>query len=312
MKQTAWIFPGQGSQSQGMLSELAQAFPIVKETFAQASEVIKKDLWQISQEDTDSLLNQTAWTQPIMLSAGIACLRVYRQHFDGKDALFLCGHSLGEYTALVAGNSLSFENAIHLVHKRGQYMQDAVREGEGAMAAILGLADEDIIEICQKSGEVSAANFNAPGQVVIAGRKENVALAAEHCRKAGAKRALILPVSVPSHCQLMHPAAERLRPIIDETAFNLPHIPIVQNKDACVHHSREDILQALIAQLYSPVLWTASMQFLINHGIDCVLEMGSGKVLTNLMKRIDRNVKAYSLNTPSAFEEIIQEMEKNT
>jgi len=287
----AFVFPGQGSQSVAMLSELATHFPIVQETFKQASDVLGYDLWDIVSNGPAEKLNQTDITQPAMLAAGIAVWRCWQQTSDIKPD-YLAGHSLGEYTALVAAGAIEFTDAIKLVSQRGQFMQQAVPSGEGAMAAILGLDDDTVISVCSEAssaGVVEAVNFNSPGQVVIAGATEAVNLAVELATAQGAKRALLLPVSVPSHCALMKPAADRLAEALADITINSPQIPVIHNVTASI--SDVDNIKGLLAQqLHNPVLWVKTIQFLGQQGVDSLVECGPGKVLAGLTKRIDRAI----------------------
>ncbi|HEB91949.1 MAG TPA: [acyl-carrier-protein] S-malonyltransferase [Gammaproteobacteria bacterium] len=290
----AFIFPGQGSQSVGMLAGLAARHAQVTETFAEASEALGYDLWKIVQEDPAETLNQTHITQPAMLAAGIAVCRVWRAR-GGMQPAVMAGHSLGEYTALVAAGSLSLADAVSLVADRGRYMQEAVPTGVGAMAAILGLDDALVIRVCEQAtqGEVvSAVNFNSPGQVVVAGHKAAVERAVELAKAAGAKRALMLPVSVPSHCRLMMPAAEKLAERMADIEFSAPMVPVYNNVDVATENDADAIRAALKRQLFSPVRWMETIQALADAGVDTVVECGPGKVLTSLNKRIDRGMAA--------------------
>lgn len=293
----AFIFPGQGSQSVGMLTDLAAAFPVVEETFAEASAALGYDLWQLIQKGPVEELNSTDRTQPAMLTAGVACWRVWQQQGGGNPAV-MAGHSLGEYTALVCADAMSLADAVTLVADRGRFMQAAVPEGEGAMAAILGLADEDVIAVCAEAaqGEVlSAVNFNSPGQVVIAGHATAVERAAPLARERGAKRALILPVSVPSHCALMAPAAAKLAERLTTISFNSPSIPVINNADVDIPQSAEAICAALVKQLDHPVRWVDTINRMTADGIDTVIECGPGKVLVGLNKRINKEMQALPL-----------------
>jgi len=290
----AIVFPGQGSQAVGMLAELAGEYSQVTDTFAEASEVLGYDLWNLIQNGPDTELNQTDKTQPAMLAAGIACWRVW-QAAEGAAPAFVAGHSLGEYTALVASGALDFATAIKLVEKRGQLMQAAVPEGEGAMAAILGLTDDQVKTACSEAAQgdvVQAVNFNAPGQVVIAGAAGAVQRATDLAKEAGAKRALILPVSVPSHCDLMKPAAEKLAEEFASIDLATPSIKVIHNVDVASHDDAAAIKEVLAAQLYSPVRWVETIQALAANGVDTIVECGPGKVLAGLNKRIDRDMNA--------------------
>ena len=305
MTKLACVFPGQGSQSVGMLAELASEFPEVKQTFAQASEVLGYDLWDLVQHDSDNSLNQTHITQPALLAASVAIWNVMKAQNKAEPA-FLAGHSLGEYSALVCAGVMEFADAIKLVEARGQFMQEAVPAGEGAMFAIIGLDDEVIVDACKNvendTGEVvSAVNYNSPGQVVIAGTAKAASAAAEVCKEKGAKRALPLAVSAPSHCALMKPAAEKLSTMLDNIAFNAPKIPVVNNVDVTSVSSEKDIKDALVRQLYCPVRWTETIQFLAKEGVTDLQEVGPGKVLTGLAKRIDKSLAAEAINSPDAF-----------
>lgn len=299
MKKVAIIFPGQGSQSKGMLSALHAAYPHVKTRFDQASAVIGEDLWHIVSEDEKGFLNQTRYTQPIMLAADIACYDILREHTEVEPAA-MAGHSLGEYAALCAAGAIDFEAAVALVETRGRLMQEAVPYGEGAMAAILGLEDSDIANICRGIKEtVSPANYNAPGQVVIAGTKSGVEKAVEAAKNAGAMKAVVLPVSVPSHCELMKGAAAKFGFYLDKIKWQDPRYPIVYNVDAHTRKTQEGIESALGAQLYKPVRWVACMNALAEQGITHFVECGPGKVLTGLNKRINKNFQTQSFNEPA-------------
>lgn len=304
MAHTAWVFPGQGSQAVGMLAELAVANPVVQETFAEASAALGLDLWALAQNGPEAVLNATQNTQPVLLTAGVAVWRAWQQA-GGARPDYVAGHSLGEYTALVAAGVLSLADGVRLVAERGRLMQEAVPAGEGAMAAILGLDDAAVIAACAEAGQgevVSAVNFNAPGQVVIAGRTAAVQRAIELLKAAGAKRALPLPVSAPSHCDLMRPAATRLAQHLTTIPFNDPVIPVVQNVSARVAGDRASLQAALLEQLYSPVRWVESVQWLVDHGVTCFIESGPGKVLTGLDKRIAKDAEHLAIDAPDAFQ----------
>ncbi len=295
----AMVFPGQGSQSVGMLAQLAQAFPQVGETFAQASEVLGYDLWQRVQEGPAESLNQTTVTQPAMLAAGVAVWRCWQATSDAVPAA-VAGHSLGEYSALVCAGALDFAPAVGLVAARAQAMQSAVPEGSGAMAAILGLDDEQVIDLCARAAGdevVSAVNFNSPGQVVIAGDSAAVERAMALAGEAGARRALRLPVSVPSHCALMRPAAEAFATALAATDFRVPQIPVLHNVDVASHDSVEALRAALSAQLYQPVRWVETIRALQARRVERILEMGPGKVLTGLNKRIEKSIQSLAVQT---------------
>ncbi|WP_145520559.1 ACP S-malonyltransferase [Yersinia mollaretii] len=298
MSKFAMVFPGQGSQSLGMLADLAAQFPIVEATFSEASSVLGYDLWQLVQQGPAEELNKTWQTQPALLTASVAIWRVW-QHQGGKLPTMMAGHSLGEYSALVCAGVLDFKQAVSLVELRGRLMQEAVPEGTGAMYAIIGLDNESIAKACEESAQgqvVSPVNFNSPGQVVIAGNKEAVERAGAACKAAGAKRALPLPVSVPSHCALMKPAADKLAEALENIEFQAPLFPIVNNVDVKTEVSPEAIRSALVRQLYNPVRWTESVEFIAAEGVELLLEVGPGKVLTGLTKRIVDTLVAAPVN----------------
>ncbi|CCQ40178.1 ACP S-malonyltransferase [Yersinia enterocolitica] len=298
MSKFAMVFPGQGSQSLGMLADLAAQFPIVEETFSEASSVLGYDLWQSVQQGPAEELNKTWQTQPALLTASVAIWRVW-QHQGGKLPTMMAGHSLGEYSALVCAGVLDFKQAVRLVELRGKLMQEAVPEGTGAMYAIIGLDNESIAKACEESAlgqVVSPVNFNSPGQVVIAGNKEAVERAGAACKALGAKRALPLPVSVPSHCALMKPAADKLAVALEEIEFQAPLFPVVNNVDVKTEVSPEAIRSALVRQLYNPVRWTESVEFIAAEGVELLLEVGPGKVLTGLTKRIVDTLAAAPVN----------------
>ncbi|VAW90794.1 Malonyl CoA-acyl carrier protein transacylase [hydrothermal vent metagenome] len=291
------VFPGQGSQSVAMLSGLADEFPIVKETFAQASDVLEYDLWALVKEGPIEKLNETTVTQPAMLASGIACWRVWQQQESKMPASF-AGHSLGEYTALVATNSLQFTDAIKLVAERARLMQEAVPVGIGAMAAILGLDNELVIKVCIDSAQgeiVSAVNFNSLGQVVIAGNKTAVDRAIVLAKDAGAKRALLLPVSVPSHCALMKPAADKLAEVLTSIEIKTPDTPVIHNVDVQHYTEAEKIKNALTNQLHQPVQWVDCVNAIAKSGSTKMIECGPGKVLTGLVKRINKSLSCVAL-----------------
>ena len=299
----AFVFPGQGSQSVGMLAELGANHRVVVETFSQASQVLGYDLWQLVQHDQSGLLNQTHVTQPALLSAGVALWRLWLEK-GGRTPTMLAGHSLGEYSALVCAGALNFSDAIRLVEARGQFMQAAVPPGEGAMAAIIGLDNDAIALACEVSAQgqtVAPVNYNSPGQVVIAGSKLAVERAMVACKAGGAKRALALPVSVPSHCSLMLPAAEKLRTILAGVKMSLPIIPVVHNVDAKLASSSEAIISNLVAQLHQPVLWTQCVESIAASGVDLVVECGPGKVLNGLTKRINKTLQSASINDAASL-----------
>ncbi|CAI0913454.1 ACP S-malonyltransferase [Serratia quinivorans] len=303
MTQFAFVFPGQGSQTLGMLADLAAQYPIVEATFSEASSVLGYDLWQLVQQGPAEELNKTWQTQPALLAASVAIFRVWQQQ-GGKMPAIMAGHSLGEYSALVCAGVLDFQAAIRLVELRGKLMQEAVPEGTGAMSAIIGLDNAAIAKACEESAQgqvVSPVNFNSPGQVVIAGNKEAVERAGAACKAAGAKRALPLPVSVPSHCALMKPAADKLAVALQEITFNAPQVPVVNNVDVRTETDPEAIRSALVRQLYSPVRWTESVEFMAAQGVTLLLEVGPGKVLTGLTKRIVDTLTAAAVNDAASL-----------
>jgi len=307
MTQFAFVFPGQGSQAVGMLADMAATWPVIEETFQEASAVLGYDLWALVQQGPAEELNKTWQTQPALLTASVALWRVWQQQ-GGKAPALMAGHSLGEYSALVCAGVIAFTDAVRLVELRGQFMQDAVPAGTGAMSAIIGLDDAAIAEACAASAEgqvVSPVNYNSPGQVVIAGHKEAVERAGAACKAAGAKRALPLPVSVPSHCALMKPAAEKLAAELSNITFNAPQIPVVNNVDVACETTPEAIRDALVRQLYSPVQWTKSVEFMAAQGVEHLYEVGPGKVLTGLTKRIVDTLTASALNEPAAMSEAL-------
>lgn len=303
MSNFAVVFPGQGSQALGMLAELAEQFPIVEETFAQASSVLGYDLWALVSQGTQEELNQTHRTQPALLTASVAVWRVWLQE-GGARPVVLAGHSLGEYSALVCAGVIDFKDAVKLVQLRGELMQEAVPAGVGAMSAILGLDNESIAKACEDAAQgevVSPVNFNSPGQVVIAGHKDAVERANVLCKEAGAKRALPLPVSVPSHCALMKSAAQKLALALDDIAFLPPTIPVINNSDVAQETQPSAIKNALVKQLYNPVLWTQGIEQMAESGIEHIFEMGPGSVLSGLVKRIDRRLNAQAINSPASL-----------
>ncbi|HEJ9693573.1 ACP S-malonyltransferase [Proteus mirabilis] len=298
MTDFAMVFPGQGSQTIGMLAELAEHYPIVTETFAQASDVLGYSLWDLVQNGPEEELNKTWKTQPALLAASVAIWRVWQEK-QGKMPQMMAGHSLGEYSALVCAGVIDFAAAIKLVELRGQLMQEAVPAGTGAMYAIIGLDNDAIAKACEEAAQgqvVSPVNFNSPGQVVIAGNKEAVERAGALCKEAGAKRALPLAVSVPSHCALMKPAADKLAVALQEIEFKQPEIQVVNNVDVKAQTDANAIRDALVRQLYNPVRWTETVEFIADKGITQLLEIGPGKVLTGLTKRISKEMNAAAVN----------------
>ncbi len=299
----AFVFPGQGSQSLNMLAEHGAQRPVILETFAEASEALGYDLWALTQQGPEEQLNQTDKTQPAILTASVALWRAWLAESEARPA-FGAGHSLGEYSALVAAGSLSLAAAVKLVEHRGQLMQQAVPAGQGGMAAILGLEDADVLAACAEAAQgevVSAVNFNAPGQVVIAGGAAAVERAIEACKARGAKRALPLPVSVPSHCALMRPAAERFAEAVSIIDWQAPQIALVQNVSAAAVTDLEGLKRDLLAQLYSPVRWVETIVFLSAQGVTDLVECGPGKVLSGLNKRCVKGINTHNLDTPDAF-----------
>lgn len=307
MKQIlAFAFPGQGSQSLGMLSELAEVEPVVRQVFDHASKILGYDVWALAQEGPVDKLDQTEYTQPVLLTADVALWETWRATGGDRPAL-LAGHSLGEYAALVAAESLSFEDALRLVSHRGQYMQAAVQPGEGAMAAIIGLTNEQVQTLCQEAiantkDKVSAANYNSIGQVVIAGHKSAVEKVAVMSKFNGARMAKLIPVSVPSHCALMQPAAERLAEDLATVEFKEPNIPVIHNVDVAQHLAAEQIREALVQQLVNPVRWVETVQRFHERGVEVIVECGPGKVLAGLNKRIEKSIATYSIQDPEGLQ----------
>jgi [acyl-carrier-protein] S-malonyltransferase len=307
MSTFAFFFPGQGSQSVGMMQGL-ESHAIVKQTFEEASSVLGVDFWQMATEPNDAI-NLTQNTQPIMLTAGIATWRVY-QSLGGKQPSAMAGHSLGEYTALVAAGALSFADALPLVKFRAEVMQQAVPEGQGAMAAILGLDDDIVRAVCSEAAQgqvVQAVNFNSPGQVVIAGDKAAVERGMELAKAKGAKRALPLPVSVPSHCELMKPAAEKLRDYLQNVTVQTPLVQVLHNADVAAYSDAAQIKDALVRQLYSPVRWVETVQLLASQQVLVSAECGPGKVLAGLAKRIVAEVSCVALINEEAIQAFVSE-----
>ncbi|MDY3197317.1 MAG: ACP S-malonyltransferase [Pseudomonadaceae bacterium] len=304
MTQTlAFVFPGQGSQAVGMLAELAADHPQIGDTFAEAAEALGYDLWQLCQNGPEAELNRTDRTQPAILAASVALWRVWEANSAARPA-FVAGHSLGEYSALVVAGVIGLADALRLVERRGQLMQQAVPAGEGAMAAILGLTDEQIIDLCAQAAEgevVSAVNFNAPGQVVVAGQKAAVQRAIEACKAAGAKRAIELPVSVPSHCALMRPAAEQLAKDFEQLNWQEPAITLVQNVSARPAPDLTTLRAQLVEQLYSPVRWVESVEYIAAQGVTDLIECGPGKVLSGLNKRCAKGVATHNLDSAAGL-----------
>jgi [acyl-carrier-protein] S-malonyltransferase len=299
----AFVFPGQGSQSVGMLNALAETYPAVKETFAEASAALGYDLWSIVSAGPEEKLIQTEITQPAMLSAGVAVWRVWQAE-KGPQPVVMAGHSLGEYTALTCSGALIFSDAVRLVADRGRFMQEAVPAGQGGMAAIVGLDDNQVLALCAQAaqGEVlSPVNFNSPGQVVIAGTAAAVARAVEQAKGAGAKLAKQLPVSVPSHCALMHPAAERIRERLKQLKIEAPRIPVLHNAQVKAENNADAIRDALVRQVESPVRWVETIQKMAADGVDKLVECGPGKVLAGLNKRISKETQTLSVYDPETL-----------
>lgn len=305
----SFIFPGQGSQAIGMMSELAQAHPLVKDLFVEASDVLNVDLWKMSQEGPLEALSQTENTQPALLTAGYASWQVWKS-LGGSKPTIMAGHSLGEYTALVAAGALSFTDAVSLVRDRGRYMQEAVPNGEGGMAAIIGLEDEQVRSVCEQiandSGEVvQAVNFNAPGQVVIAGSSKGIELAAPAMKEAGAKRALPLPVSIPAHSSLMSPASARLADRLSNIDVSMGEVPVLHNCNVSIASSANDIKANLVTQLDSPVRWVESISKIHSDGVNQFIESGPGRVLGGMVKRIVKGVDVSCVDKPDSFADLI-------
>lgn len=308
MTKFAMVFPGQGSQAVGMLKDLADDFPIVKSTFDEASEVLGYNLWDLVQQGPVEELNKTWQTQPALLASSVAIFKVW-QSVNGAQPDCMAGHSLGEYSALVCAGVIDFKGAIKLVELRGKLMQEAVPSGTGAMYAIIGLDNDSIRNACEQAAQgqvVAPVNFNSPGQVVIAGNKEAVERAGVLCKEAGAKRALPLAVSVPSHCALMKPAADKLANTLNNIEFSAPKFAVINNVDVNVETSAEKIKAALIAQLYSPVRWTETVEYMAKQDITLLVEMGPGKVLTGLTKRIVDTLSGIAVNDKASLEAALE------
>jgi len=303
-QQLAFVFPGQGSQKVGMLAGIAEQFPVVIDTFAEASDALGYDMWAMVQGGPQEDLNLTERTQPILLTASVALWRVWLEK-NGVKPVLLAGHSLGEFSALVCAGAMDFRDAVRLVRARGQFMQTAVPVGEGAMAAVLGVEDQQIIDICREvsalspaagGGVVEAVNFNSPGQVVIAGKVAPVNLAIEKLKAVGCKRAMPLPVSAPFHTSLMRPAGDKLKEAMAALKFNAPQIPVVHNVSAKPEADPEKIKAILFEQIFSPVQWTACVQYMVSQGIATTVECGPGKVLSGLNKRIEKSLNCLGID----------------
>jgi len=310
MQKFGFVFPGQGSQKLGMLGNLAAEYAVVEQTFAEASEQLDLDLWQVAQSDTNNSLDQTHITQPVLLAASVAIWRIWNQR-GGPEPAIMAGHSLGEYSALVCAGVLDFAAAVSLVHKRGKFMQAAVPAGTGKMAAIVGLENHLIDELCEQASEgqiVSAANFNSPGQTVIAGEAAAVERAMILCKEAGAKRALPLNVSVPSHCALMQPAAEQLAEELVNTEFDSARIPVIHNVNAELSGTPDQIRENLILQLYQPVQWLDSIRLMRKAGVGKLVECGPGKVLCGLVKRIEPEIACFGSDDTASLNSVLAEM----
>lgn len=305
---TAFIFPGQGSQQVGMLAQHAEVWPIVTETFAEASEALGYDLWQLIQQGPQDKLNLTENSQPAILASSVAVWRVIQAHCPVRPS-FLAGHSLGEWSALVCANVIDFADALKLVQLRGRYMQEAVPVGQGTMAAIIGLEDAAILTACESAADaevVTGVNFNSPGQVVIAGHTAAVERAMALCKEAGAKRALPLPVSAPFHTSLMQPAAERLSLHTNNTEFRAPSIPVVHNVHAKTESDPQAIKSLMIEQISAPVQWVDCVHFLVENGVTETVECGPGKVLSGLVKRIAKSTSCFATDPVSALDEYLK------
>jgi len=301
----AFVFPGQGSQSVGMLAPLADEYSSIQQLFSRASDVLGYDLWALAQSGPQEQLNLTEQTQPLLLTSSVAIWQVW-QSLGGSVPALMVGHSLGEYSALVCSGVIDFDAAVSLVRDRGKFMQQAVPQGVGAMSAVLGLDDQVIVSICQDvsvdGNVVEAVNFNSPGQVVVAGNADAVSKAADLLKKAGAKRVAPLPVSAPFHTSLMKPAAEQLAVAIAKVEFQAPTIPIVHNVHASIESDPGKIRQLMVEQTASPVRWTQSIEFMVARGVERVVECGPGKVLSGLCRRIHKPLSASAIETPDALQ----------
>ena len=310
MTRFAYVFPGQGSQSVGMMTEWGEHQAVVNDVYAEASAALGYDLWSVTSQGPAEQLNQTEVTQPAMLCAGVASWRIASQQLEISSAAMMAGHSLGEYSALVCAGSLDLGDAVKLVARRGQLMQTAVKAGEGAMAAIIGLDDAAVREACARvsNGIVEAVNFNAPGQVVIAGTAVAVESAMANAKELGARRALPLPVSVPSHCSLMRDAATQLAAELETVNIDMPQVAVIHNHGASVASSVDEIRERLKMQLYNPVEWVASVQAMHGQGIEVLIECGPGKVLTGLARRIEKSLQAFAIYDDASLEQTRQSL----
>ncbi len=311
MTKFAFVFPGQGSQSRGMMDGYAD-FPVVQDTFSEASDILKQDMWHLVVDGSDADLNATVNTQPVMLTAGVAVYRAWQSR-QGAAASVMAGHSLGEYTALVASGAMRFSDALPLVRYRAECMQQAVPEGVGGIAAILGLDDEAVRSLCIEAAEgevLEAVNYNSPGQVVIAGNRAAVERGMALAKAKGAKRAVMLPMSVPSHCSLLKGAAERLREYLVSVDVNTPKIPVLHNADVAAYADADRIRDALVRQLYSPVRWVETVLAFGRMGIACNVECAPGRVLAGLNKRIDANQQALAIHDGASLMETLVKLKE--
>lgn len=310
---TAFVFPGQGSQKVGMMKDLYDQYEVVRKIFAKADEVLGYSIKEMCFAGPEEALRETENTQPAILTASVACYEVLKELGQTPDVV--AGHSLGEYSALVAAGAISFEDAVLLVHKRGAFMQEAVPLGEGGMAAIIALSREEVVNICKEVtaeyGIVQAVNFNCPGQIVIAGTAQAVAVAAEKMKEAGAKRAIMLPVSAPFHSELMEPAALKLKAELDKIEVYDIEIPVVANINGKLITKANEIKESLVKQAASPVLWEDCMETMINFGVDRFVEVGPGKVLSGFTRRIDRNLKSNNVEDIPSLEKTIDSLKGN-
>ena len=308
MNSTAFIFPGQGSQSIGMLSDIAEKYPKILNTFDKASETLGYDLWQLAQNGPKDQLNQTEYTQAVMLTGDVAIYKALAQEKTIKPT-HMAGHSLGEYAALVCSEALTIEDGVKLVSIRGRLMQEFVPLGEGAMAAIIGMTDEEVDNICIQATtnekKVTPANYNAPGQVVVAGHTSAVEKAIKLAEENGARMATIIPVSVPCHCELLKTASEIFKESLGETRFSTPNCRVISNVDLSIYQTADDIRRLLQQQLYSPVRWVETIQLMKVQGVNSLIESGSGKVLSGLVRRIDKSLITYSTHDLSSFEKAL-------